>query len=1108
MYEVDNALDLVAIQDRVLKLWDKNDTFNKSIQSRYAEGKIFSFYEGPPSANGKPGIHHILSRTLKDIVCRYKALQGYIVKRKGGWDAHGLPVEIEVEKKLGITKEDIGSTISVKEYNDLCRATVMKYKSSWEDLTKKMGFWIDLKNPYISYEKNYIESVWHLLKKLYDKNLLYKGYTIQPYSPAAGTGLSTHELNQPGCYKLVKDISIVAQFKIDTKKHTYLLAWTTTPWTLPANTALAVNKNIDYVIIETYNQYTSKKLELIIAKECVSRYFNNNQYSTIWKDYTSKEQVIPYRIIDSFKGDKLLTISYEQLMPYIKPEGKAFKVLHGDFVNTEEGTGIVHISPTFGSDDFYLCKKNQISAITVKSKDGTESPIVDRNGRYVSEITDFAGMYIKDSYSPNKSKIELSLDRLIVNKLKKDNKAFKIEKYEHNYPHCWRTDKPILYYPMDSWFIKTTNHKKELTSLNTTINWIPKSTGSGRFGNWLENLVDWNLSRTRFWGTPLPIWSDKEATEKKCIGSIEELNREMKNAIEKGVMNKNYTYWDGKKLKDSFDTHRPYVDEIVLANSKGEPMHREPYVIDVWFDSGSMPYAQWHYPFENKDIFEKHFPADFICEGVDQTRGWFFSLHAIACMLYDKVAFKNVISNGLVLDKKGHKMSKRLGNAVDPFETIKNYSADATRWYLVTNSTISENIKFSEEDIIKNQRKFFGTLHNTHKFFALYANLDNINPKTKIIPYQELKTDDKWILSRINTLIKNVEESYNAYNLTKAGRLIQRFTIDELSNWYVRLNRGRFWKSEKTNDKIAAYQTLATCLQTISQLIAPITPFYADYLYKNITLSKISVHLTKFPKPSANSNKELEDNMKIAQTISSIVHSLRKKWAINVRQPLSKILLLAPTEEQKNSIEQVKDIITKEINVKNIAYENNADNYVDYKIKPNYKKIAVNYKSLIKTIAKKMDALDQTTIIKAKNKNHLLLSIEGQTIKLEGDDLLITSTPKKNFAIHAQEDLIIIMDTNISTSLQMEGLAREFVNRMQKIRKDICLNIENKINIEVIANDHVRSSLEEHKKYIMKETQAKNFRILTADTRSSKMSDPYKTIQIGRFSLNIRLTKA
>ena len=956
--------ELSEVGKEVQQFWNDKQIFEKSVDTK--EGKpTFTFYEGPPSANGTPGIHHVMGRTVKDIFCRFKTMQGFQVKRKGGWDTHGLPVELQVEKELGITKDDIGKKITVEQYNQKCREAVMKYKSQWDDLTVKMGYWVDLEHPYITFDNNYIESVWHLLKEFYKKDLLYKGYTIQPYSPAAGTGLSSHELNQPGTYKDVKDTTIVAQFKLKSNSkfadNTYFLAWTTTPWTLPSNSALAVGENIDYVLVSSFNPYTFQPVQVILAKALVGKYFSDKAKELSLEEYKEGDKLIPFKILETYKGKDLVGIEYDQLMPYLQPDAPAFRVIAGDFVSTEDGTGIVHIAPTFGADDARVAKIAGIPSIVTKDDRGNEFPLVDKRGRFTQEVTDYAGEYVKEAYLTDEEKeVErkkqgrdkyLSVDERISIKLKEANRAFKVEKYEHTYPHCWRTDKPVLYYPLDSWFIKTTAKKDRLVELNKSINWKPESTGTGRFGNWLENLVDWNLSRSRYWGTPLPIWRTEDGTEEKCIGSIEELKAEIAKAQKAGI----------ETATDINDLHRPYVDNIVLVSDGGKPMKRELDLIDVWFDSGAMPYAQWHYPFENKEIFNNNYPADFIAEGADQTRGWFFTLHAISGMLFDKVAFKNVIANGLVLDKNGNKMSKRVGNVVNPFETIDKYGPDATRWYMITNAPPWDNLKFNLDGITEVQRRFFGTLQNTYSFFALYANLDNFTFSEAEIPLANRTESDRWILSKLQSLVKDVDSSFADYEPTKAGRAIQDFVVDDLSNWYVRLNRKRFWKGEYNADKTAAYQTLYTCLETVAKLGAPIAPFYMDKLFRDLNeVSKKhkveSVHLADFPKVvDANLDVALEERMSLAQRVSSLVHSIRKAQTIKVRQPLSRILIPILQPSMKAQIQAVEDLIKNEVNVKSIEYIEDTSGVVVKTIKKvSRKKTSESTKKLSPLFSKKL----------------------------------------------------------------------------------------------------------------------------------------------------------
>lgn len=1112
-YKEYKNLEFAKVGEDILKYWKENKIFEQSVSSR--EGQpTFTFYEGPPSANGTPGIHHVMARTVKDIFCRYKTQKGFQVKRKGGWDTHGLPIELQVEKELGITKEDIGKKISVEEYNRKCRETVMKYKGEWDDLTEKMGYWVDLDDPYITFTNEYIESVWHLLKKLFDKGLLYKGYTIQPFSPAAGTGLSSHELNQPGCYKMVKDTSAVSQFKVIRNERSevlfskapeteaYFLAWTTTPWTLPANSALAVGKNITYYLVKTFNPYTYLPVKVILAKDLFGKYFSDKAQGVALADYKAGDKIIPYEILGEFKGEQLAGIEYEQLLQYVKPEKPAFKVIIGDFVSTEDGTGIVHIAPTFGSDDFRVAQQNDIPAIMVKDETGKEVPIVDRQGKFVNEITDFAGMYVKNYQGLDETAPDYkSTDVLISIKLKEENKAFKVEKYEHSYPHCWRTDKPVLYYPLDSWFIRTTSMKDKLVELNKTINWKPESTGTGRFGNWLENLVDWNLSRSRFWGTPLPLWISEDKSEQKCIGSIAELNEEINKSIVAGFMEKSPI--EG----DHFDLHRPYVDEIILVSDSGKKMLREPDLIDVWFDSGAMPYAQWHYPFENKEIFDKNFPADFIAEGVDQTRGWFFTLHAIAGMLFDSVAFKNVMANGLVLDKNGNKMSKRLGNAVDPFKTIGTYGPDATRWYMITNAPPWDNLKFNVDGLVEVQRRFFGTLHNTYSFFSLYANLDNFSFEESSVPLNERTESDRWVISKLNSLIKLVDKAYQEYEPTQAGRAIQDFVVDDLSNWYVRLNRKRFWKGEYNKDKMSAYQTLYTCLETVAKLAAPIAPFYTEQIF--LDLNKVSnkdtsssIHIAEFPVADESAiDVKLEERMKLAQDASSLVHSLRKKHMIKVRQPLSKILIPVLSEDKKVQISAVEDLIMSEVNVKSVEYIDDTSGVLVKKIKPNFKKLGKEYGPALKDITTSINGMTQSDISTLEKNGKYDIALGEKTISLSVEDFEITSEDIPGWLVATQDGLTVALDINITEDLKKEGIARDIVNRVQNLRKDMGLEVLDKINIEIEKSDPlVNEAIETNQKYICQETQAIKLELKDSLESSTELD-------LDDFKLRIRIEK-
>lgn len=1095
-YRENKNLKLAQVGVDMLSHWKEHKIFEASLTKR-KENQEFTFYEGPPSANGTPGIHHVMARAVKDIFCRYKTLKGFKVERKGGWDTHGLPVELQVEKELGITKEDIGRTITVEEYNQKCREAVMQYKGEWDDLTEKMGYWVDLDDPYITFDRKYMETLWYLLKKFYDKGLLYKGYTIQPYSPAAGTGLSSHELNQPGAYRDIKDTSLVAQFKIKGTDNDYFLAWTTTPWTLPANNSLAVGEYINYVKVKTFNQYTFKHVNVILAADLVSKYFNPKAENLSFDEYKDGDKLIPWSIIESYKGIDLVGMEYEQLLPYVPLTAPALTVLAGDFVSIEDGTGIVHLAKTFGADDYRVSVKNNVPGVLVKDDNGNEVPIVDKQGRFVSEITDFAGMYVKnytgeDENDPNYR----PTDVLIAIKLKEENKAFKVEKYVHSYPHCWRTDKPILYYPMDSWFIKTTAYKEKLVEWNKTINWKPESTGSGRFGNWLENLVDWNLSRSRFWGTPLPIWRTEDGKEELCIGSIDELRTEVEKAINAGFMD--------QQIPEKFDLHRPHVDEVFLVSPSGEKMVREPDLIDVWFDSGAMPYAQWHYPFENEEIFKKKYPADFIAEGVDQTRGWFFTLHTIAVMLFDSVAFKNVIANGLVLDKEGNKMSKRLGNAVDPFKTIAEHGPDATRWYMISNANPWDNLKFDIGGVTEVQRRFFGTLQNTYSFFALYANLDDFDWTEEQIPIHDRTESDQWIISKLNTLISLVDSAYGDYEPTRAARAIQNFVIDDLSNWYVRLNRKRFWKGNLNDDKKAAYQSLHTCLMTVAQLASPIAPFYADKLFLDLTHESAydgdSVHLTDFPIVDKDLiNEDLEEKMNLSQNISSLVHSLRKQHKLKVRQPLSRILIPILDEKVRSQIQAVEDIILNEVNVKGIEYVDNTSGIIVKKAKPNFRKLGQLYGPMMKDISKLVATMDQEAISTFETKGGLEIDVNGQSITLKDDDLLIQSEDIPGWTVATEGAITVALDINITEELQQEGIARDLVNRIQNLRKDMGLEVQDKIKVLVDdGNVAINQSIENNRGYICTETQA-----LELDVKSD-LKD-YKELEIDSFVVKISI---
>lgn len=1111
-YNEYKQLDLTGIADEVKSFWDTNDIFKKSLDIRRGSAP-FVFYEGPPSANGVPGIHHVMARTIKDLFCRYQTLKGKFVDRKAGWDTHGLPVEISVEKTLGITKDDIGKKISVEDYNKACRKEVLKYKDLWDDLTEKVGYWVDLEHPYITFENKYIESVWYLLKRLHEKGLLYKGYTIQPYSPAAGTGLSTHELNQPGCYRDVTDTTAVAMFKIIKSESPeklyegitgdlYLLAWTTTPWTLPSNTALAVGDNIDYVKVKTFNPYTGDPITVILAKERLNAYFNPKNAALAFEDYKPGDKNIPFRVLNECKGFEMTGISYEQLFPWVKPLGKAFEVIPGDFVTTEDGTGIVHIAPTFGADDDRVAKSTGIAPLVLIDKTGERRPMVDLKGRFfemealddefvkqqvdVEKYSEFAGRYVKNDYDESLAGSSETLDIDLAVQLKQQGKAFKVEKHVHNYPHCWRTDKPVLYYPLDSWFVKTTAVKERLIELNKTINWKPPATGEGRFGNWLENLLDWNLSRSRFWGVPLPIWRNEEKTEVKAIGSAAELKAEIEKSIAAGFMNENplKDFEPGNMSKENYETfdfHRPYVDDIVLVSETGKRMAREPGLIDVWFDSGSMPYAQFHYPFENEAVFEKNFPADFIAEGVDQTRGWFFTLHAIATMVFDSVAFKTVVSNGLVLDKAGNKMSKRLGNAVDPFETLKKYGPDATRWYMITNSQPWDNLRFDETGIDEVRRKFLGTLYNTYAFFALYANIDGFTYAEEEIPVHERTELDQWILSELNSLVMEVDDAFTSYEPTRAGRAIQYFVNEHLSNWYVRLSRRRFWKGNYTKDKIEAYQTLYCCLEVIAQLASPIAPFFSDRLFNDLNrvsnrFEAESVHLTNFPQADENLiDKDLEERMELAQKISSMVLSLRKKNNIRVRQPLNKLMIPVLSERFKWLVEAVEHLILSEVNVKEIEYIGEDSGILVKKIKPNFKSLGPKYGKLMKQIAAAIGRFNQDDIRRFESEEKYILPLEGHEVELGPDDVEITTEDIPGWSVATQDHITVALDMTLTTDLQEEGLARELVNRIQNLRKEKGFEVTDRIKLYVEKNNETFQAFNHFQDYVCSETLSSMF---------------------------------
>ncbi|OMP32534.1 isoleucine--tRNA ligase [Mangrovimonas sp. DI 80] len=1102
------GLDLPKVGNEMLAYWKEHSIFEKSVTSR-DNAKPFVFFEGPPSANGLPGVHHVLARAIKDIFPRYKTMKGFQVKRKAGWDTHGLPIELGVEKELGITKEDIGKTISVEDYNAACRKAVMRYTDVWNDLTEKMGYWVDMDDPYITYEPKYMESVWWLLKEIYNKNLLYKGYTIQPYSPKAGTGLSSHELNQPGTYQDVTDTTIVAQFKakaeslpefLQNEGDIHFLAWTTTPWTLPSNTALTVGPKIDYVLIETFNQYTFESIKVVLGKPLVGKQFAGKyivaESQADIDSYSKENKKIPYRVIKEFKGADLVGITYEQLLPYALPHNNpenAFRVISGDFVTTEDGTGIVHTAPTFGADDAMVAKQAtpEVPPMLVMDEQGNLVPLVDLQGKFRPEMGEHAGKYVKNEYYADGEAPERSVDVEIAIRLKEENKAFKVEKYKHSYPNCWRTDKPILYYPLDSWFIKVTDVKERMFELNETINWKPKATGTGRFGNWLANANDWNLSRSRYWGIPLPIWRTEDGKEEICIGSVEELKAEMKRAIDAGVLAEDiFKDFEVGNNDDAnyakLDLHKNIVDQITLVSASGKPMKRESDLIDVWFDSGSMPYAQWHYPFENKEKIDAHtsFPADFIAEGVDQTRGWFYTLHAIATMVFDSVAYKNVVSNGLVLDKNGQKMSKRLGNAVDPFKTLANYGADATRWYMISNANPWDNLKFDIEGVEEVKRKFFGTLYNTYSFFTLYTNLDNFTYSETDIPLEERPEIDRWILSELHTLIQKVDEYYAEYEPTKAARAISDFTQDYLSNWYVRLSRRRFWKGDYQSDKISAYQTLYTCMVTLAKLGAPIAPFYMDKIYQDLT--KVtqkenfeSVHLAEFPvSDPAFIDKELERKMESAQTISSLVLSLRAKEKIKVRQPLQKIMVPVNSEQQKTEILAVADLITSEVNVKEIEVLEDASEILVKQIKPNFKVLGPRFGKDMKSIAQIISGFTSEDIKNMEQTGEVNVEINGKSITLERSDVEITSQDIEGWLVANEGALTVALDVTINEELKKEGIARELVNRIQNLRKDSGFELTDRIAVHLQKDEQISNAVKQNIDYIKTETLTDQLEIL------------------------------
>ena len=1124
------GLDLAGLAADVLAEWDSDDTFHKSISTR--EGHpTFVFYEGPPSANGMPGIHHVMARTIKDVFCRYKTQQGYLVHRKAGWDTHGLPVELGVEKKLGITKEDIGKKISIEEYNRTCREAVMEFKGVWEKLTRQMGYWVNMDDPYITYDNKYIESLWWLLKQLYEKGLLYKGYTIQPYSPAAGTGLSTHELNQPGCYRDVKDTTVVAQFRIRNPKPEmtgwgtpYFLAWTTTPWTLPSNTALCVGPKIDYVAVRTYNPYTGEKQTVVLAKALLYAHFNRKAEGLTLDAYKPGDKLVPFEVVGEYKGPELVGMEYEQLLPWVKPievdeqgtwhdaSAKAFRVIPGDYVTTEDGTGIVHIAPTFGADDANVARAAGIPSLFMLTRKGETRPMVDLTGKFflldeldeqfvrecvdVEAYREYEGRWVKNAYDPQftvdgrydekAAQAAESLDIYICMRLKTAGKAFKIEKHVHNYPHCWRTDKPVLYYPLDSWFIRSTAAKERMIELNRTIRWKPESTGTGRFGKWLENLNDWNLSRSRFWGTPLPIWATEDRSEMKCIGSIEELMQEIERSIAAGVMKENpFPHFKVGDMSaenystQNIDLHRPYVDSIVLVSSKGEPMRREPDLIDVWFDSGAMPYAQLHYPFEHGGgYFRTVYPADFIAEGVDQTRGWFFTLHAIATMLFDSVAFRNIISNGLVLDKNGNKMSKRLGNAVDPFDILSTYGPDATRWYMISNSQPWDNLKFDRDGVDEVRRKFFGTLYNTYSFFALYANVDGFTGREEEVPVERRPEIDRWIISLLNTLVKNVTESLENYDPTPAARAIQEFVGENLSNWYVRLNRKRFWGGGMTEDKLAAYQTLYTCLETVSKLAAPFAPFMMDRIFRDLNAvsgrhTESSVHLSTYPKADERLiDSSLEEMMSLAQRVSSMVLALRRKVSIKVRQPLTKILIPVLDPAMARHIDAVRNLILNEVNVKELELIEQTTGIITKRIKPNFKTLGPKYGKYMKQIAALTAQFSQERIAEIESAPESVLEIDGQQIVVTPADFEITSEDMPGWLVASEGKLTVALDITLTDELRAEGVARELINRIQNIRKDSGFEVTDKIRVEIEQKELVADAVARYADYIGSQTLA------------------------------------
>ena len=1132
-----SKLDLSNVNKEVLKKWQDGDIFHKSLEIREGHPS-FVFYEGPPSANGMPGIHHVIARSIKDIFCRYKTMKGFLVNRKAGWDTHGLPVELGVEKALGITKEDIGKKISVAEYNAACRRDVMKFTKEWTDLTEKMGYWVDLDNPYITYDNRYIETLWYLLKDLYKKGLLYKGYTIQPYSPAAGTGLSSHELNQPGCYRDVKDTTCTAQFRILDPKpemaafgEPCFLAWTTTPWTLPSNTALCVGPNITYVAVQTYNVYTGMPVTVVLAKDLLNAHFNAKAADLELSDYKPGDKLIPFKVVGEWKGTELEGLHYEQLIPWVNPGEGAFRVILGDYVTVEDGTGIVHIAPTFGADDDRVAKASGIPPLMLIDKDGNRRPMVDMTGKFflledldaeyvqanmnAADYDPWQGKYVKNAYDETKGEKDETLDIEICMMLKAQNRVFRIEKHVHNYPHCWRTDKPVLYYPLDSWFIRTTACRERMIELNNTINWKPQSTGSGRFGKWLENLQDWNLSRSRYWGTPLPIWRTEDGAEEICIGSVEELYNEIEKSVEAGFMESNpykqVAFNPGEYTQENYDKidlHRPYVDEVILVSASGKPMKRETDLIDVWFDSGAMPYAQIHYPFENKEILDNRtvYPADFIAEGVDQTRGWFFTLHAIATMVFDSVSYKAVVSNGLVLDKNGNKMSKRLGNAIDPFETIEQYGSDPLRWYMITNASPWDNIKFDIDGIEEVRRKFFGTLYNTYSFFALYANVDGFDYSEPDVEWKDRPEIDRWILSLLNSLVKDVDGFLENYEPTRAGRAISDFVNDNLSNWYVRLNRRRFWGGGMTTDKLSAYQTLYTCLETVAKLMAPIAPFYGDQLFCDLIAatgreSVASVHLSEFPVCHEEMiDKDLEERMQIAQDISSMVLALRRKVNIKVRQPLQTIMVPVVDVHQQESIEAVKGLILNEVNVKDLKFVDGAAGILVKKVKPDFKKLGPRYGKIMKALAAAIQTMSQEDIIAFEKTGTFTLTVDGQAAVIERADVEIISEDIPGWLVANEGRLTVALDITVTEELRKEGLARELVNRIQNLRKNNGFDVTDKITVSVLSNDIIDATIAEFNTYIANQVQA------VAVEVTEVISDATE-LDFEEFKLSVRIEK-